>query len=433
MKTYRIETLGCKVNHYESQSLEEIFQKGGYQKVEEGQASDVTVVNTCTVTNLSDKKSRQAIRQAKRRSPQGLVVAMGCYSQVKPEEVAELEEVDLVLGTAHKGQILEEINRLKKERATPIEVEDMLDFGLFEDLHIHDQGAMTRAYMKVQDGCNQFCSYCIIPYARGRIRSRKMDQALEEARDLVASGYKEIVLTGIHIGSYGKDLEGDLGLIDLIEAMAKVEGLERIRLSSIEPMTISRDFLQRALDTGKLCDHFHLSLQSGSDTTLEAMNRKYRTEDYKRTVDLIREYMPHAGITTDIIVGFPGEEEVHFKETLDFAKEIGFARIHVFPYSPRTGTPAAARKDQVHGQVKKDRAKVLAQLAEDLQRDFVKREMPYRQSILFEEKIQDRVYGYTSNYIRVYAQTNKDLNNQVFYGKIKEEGLEPVEVIPWEG
>ncbi|MCD1146855.1 tRNA (N(6)-L-threonylcarbamoyladenosine(37)-C(2))-methylthiotransferase MtaB [Peptoniphilus sp. KCTC 25270] len=426
MNRFNTKTLGCKVNHYETEAIEEILEKSGFEKVSSEEPADVTIINTCTVTNMSDRKSRQIIRKAKRLSPNSVVVVLGCYAQVSPEEIEKIPEVDIIMGTSGREKLPEYIREVQMDQKQIIAVKDYVQSSEFESLSIENTSDRTRAYMKVQDGCNQYCSYCIIPYARGFIRSRDLEDSVAEAKRLQEQGFKEIVLTGIHVGSYGKDLEGDLQLIDLIEAIAKVEGIHRIRLSSVEPMTITGAFMKRYVDTKKGMDHFHLSLQSGCNKVLKEMNRKYTVEEYKEKVDLIRKYMPRAGITTDIIVGFPGETEEEFLETQEYVKEIGFSRIHVFPYSPRKGTPAAKRKDQIHGDEKQSRSHRLIETGEEMALEFIKKNVETPLETLFEMEEEGWIYGYTSNYIRVKAKAEKNRNNTLGRVKIKEVGTEPV-------
>ncbi len=418
MKTYFIETLGCKVNHYESEAVDELLQDEGFERVMDKFDADIVIINTCTVTNLSDRKSRQMIRRSKRENPVAMTIVMGCYTQTSPHEVLELDEVDLIIGTSGRENIVQQIRAFENNPQKSNTVVDLNEKYEFEELPVHSLEDRTRAYMKVQEGCNRFCSYCIIPYARGRIHSRSIENSVREAKRLAENGFKEIILTGIHIGSYGKDLDEDVGLIDLIESIAEVEEIERIRLSSIEPMTIDEEFLKRGLATGKLCDHFHLSLQSGCDRTLKEMNRRYTTEEYRKTVELIRKYMPYAGITTDIIVGFPGETEEDFNETMDFVREIGFSRIHVFSYSPREGTPAAKRTDQIHGDIKRDRSHKLTNLGHELEKDFIEKNRGRALEVLFEERVDNANEGYTTNYIRTRATSAEYLENQIKCVKI---------------
>lgn len=404
--TFNIITLGCKVNQYESEAVEEIFQARGYEKKENN--ADIYVINTCTVTNMSDRKSRQMISRARRDNPEAVIAVMGCYSQVKPEEVAAIEGVDVVLGSRNKEEVVDLCENVLQNKKAIDKVLSFSETKTIEELEISNQEAMTRAYMKIQDGCNMYCSYCLIPYARGNIASRDMDSIKEEARRLAQNGYKEIVLTGIHVASYGKDLRNGTSLIDVIEEVAKTEGIERIRLSSMEPRHITRDFLERMKATGKACDHFHLSLQSGSDDILRAMNRKYDTKIFKEKVNLIREVFPNAGLTTDIIVGFPTETEENHEETKDFVKDIKFAKTHLFKYSKRDGTKAASMKPEVDGNVKKVRLKELEAIEEVNRLNFLKNQIGKTLSVLFESKSDMEGYksGYSTNYLRVNVKAD---------------------------
>lgn len=413
MKRVTFHTLGCKVNQYETEAMEEIFKDRGYEIVENDEAADIYIINTCTVTNMSDRKSRQFMRRAKKLNKDAIIAAIGCYSQVSPEEVEAIEEVDIVVGTTNRDKIVE-LCELAMESSGKINiVEDIRMFKEFEEINIDNLKSKTRAYIKIQDGCNQFCSYCIIPYARGPIRSRKLEDIIRETERLAEQGFKEIVLTGIHVESYGKDL-GDIRLIDVIEEVARVDKIERIRLSSVEPRLITPEFLDRGIRTGKLCDHFHLSLQSGSDSVLDRMNRKYSTEEYRKNVELIREYMPDAGITTDIIVGFPEETDEEFTESYEFAREIGFSRLHVFKYSKREGTPAAEMKGQIDGNIKNERSDRLIALGDSMAEKFAEKFIGRKLQVLFEEddRFIDYVEGYTSNYIRVRVN-NPDLKGEM--------------------
>lgn len=325
-------TLGCKVNQYETEAMEELFENRNYELVVENDYADIYVINTCTVTNMSDRKSRQFIRKAKRINKDAVVAVVGCYSQVSPDEVEKIEDVDVIIGTSQRNKIVDlcEETMISKKKINI--VKPIKTYKEFEEIKIDQLRSKTRAFIKIQDGCNQFCSYCIIPYARGPIRSRNIVDVEKEVRNLAQAGFKEVVLTGIHIASYGKDLN-DISLVDVIDKISEVRGIERIRMSSVEPNLIDDEFMKRISANKKVCDHFHLSLQSGSDSVLKRMNRKYTTNEYRDKVLLIKKYMPNAGLTTDIIVGFPGETDEEFEETYDYVKEIGFSRIHVFKYS----------------------------------------------------------------------------------------------------
>lgn len=422
MNTVAFYTLGCKVNQYETDAMEELFEKKGYKIVNENDIADVYVINTCTVTNLSDRKSRQFISRAKKKNKDALIAVVGCYSQVAPEEVSKIEGVDVIIGTTDRNKIVELCEKAKVNKEKINIVRNIKTQKEFESINIQDIKSKTRAYIKIQDGCNQFCSYCIIPYARGPIRSRDLDDIIKETRNLAEAGFKEIVLTGIHVASYGKDKK-NISLIEVLEEVGKIDKIERIRLSSIEPTLIDHEFMERIIKIGKVCDHFHLSLQSGSPTVLKRMNRKYTPEEYRNIVNIIRQYMPNAGITTDIIVGFPGETDEEFKETYDFVREIGFSRIHVFKYSPRRGTPAAKYENQVDGNVKNIRSEKLISLGEELMKRFNSNFIGATLSVLFEEKSkkdEDLMEGYTTNYIRVKAKKDLSLIGEIVDVKIKE-------------
>lgn len=422
MNTVAFYTLGCKVNQYETEAMEEIFEKEGYKIVNENEIADIYVINTCTVTNLSDRKSRQFISKAKKNNKDALIAVVGCYSQVAPEEVSKIEGVDVIIGTTDRNKIVELCEKAKVNKEKINVVKNIRTQKEFETINIKDIKSKTRAYIKIQDGCNQFCSYCIIPYARGPIRSRDLDDIIKETKKLAEAGFKEIVLTGIHVASYGKDKK-DISLIEVLEEIGKIDKIQRIRLSSIEPTLIDHDFMERIVKIGKVCDHFHLSLQSGSPTVLKRMNRKYTPEEYKNIVDIIRQYMPNAGITTDIIVGFPGETEEEFNETYEFVKEIGFSRIHVFKYSPRRGTPAAKHENQVDGNIKSIRSERLISLGEEQMKKFNSNFIDATLSVLFEEKSkkdENFMEGYTSNYIRVKAKKDLSLIGSIVNVNIKE-------------
>lgn len=407
-------TLGCKVNQYETEAMTELFLKNDYDIVSSDEFADVYVINTCTVTNLSDKKSRQFIRRSRNKNSEAVIAVVGCYSQVSPEEISKIEEVDIILGTDNRNKLVEICEDFMKDKNKVNLVSDIMKVREFEELRIDDVEGKTRAFLKVQDGCNQYCSYCIIPYARGSIRSRKIDSIVREVKRLAQSGFKEVVLTGIHIASYGKDL-GDERLIDLIEAIHETEGLERIRLGSLEPTLITDDFMKRLSSLKKVCNHFHLSLQSGSDTVLQRMNRKYTTDEYKSIVGTIRQYMSDVAFTTDIIVGFPEETEQEFLETCEFVKTIGFSKVHVFQYSPRKGTPAAQLK-QLDGNIKHDRSKKLISLSENLTKEFNEKFIGEQLEVLFENKSKfkdDHIEGYTTNYIRVICTGDESLEGLI--------------------
>lgn len=405
--------LGCKVNQYESEAIAELFAEKGYEIVGIDEEADVYVINTCTVTNFGDKKSRQLIRKVKRQNENAIVAVVGCYAQTAPQELMKVEGVNLVIGTKDRAQIVEMVENYDVSRGVENHVTDIMKERVFEPLSIQKLANRTRAYLKIQDGCSQYCSYCIIPYARGPIRSREPQEVLAEVKRLADNGFKEVVLTGIHVASYGKDRR-DTSLLEILRQVHEVEGIERIRFSSIEPNVVTEEFAQAMAELPKVCDHFHLSLQSGCDKTLKEMNRKYDTEKYRQAAATLRKYLPHVALTTDIIVGFPGETEEDFQASYDFAKEIGFAKIHVFPYSPKRGTPAASRKDQLPNAVKSERSHKLITLSDQMAADFLREYVGQDVEVLYERMVEDGVYeGHTTNYIKVCGRSEKDLTNQI--------------------
>ena len=403
-------TLGCKVNGYESQAMLEQFERAGWSIVDPDQTADVYLVNTCTVTQIAAHKSRQILHRMRRQNPDAMIVACGCYADQKEQRKEDTSDLaDLIVTNREKPQI---VTLVEARMDLPIQ-EDGRDF------YISSSGAHTRAFLKVQDGCRQFCSYCIIPYVRGPLVSKPLPDAVKEAQMLVASGCREIVLTGIHLSSYGRDLAEDIGLADLILAMEAIEGLDRIRLGSLEVGLIDETFISKVRECSTLCPHFHLSLQSGCDMTLKAMNRRYTSEQFMEAVVRIRAAFPDAAITTDVIVGFPGETEEDFEASLQFVKDVGFADLHVFPYSPREGTVAARRNDQVEAAVKQERSKRMIVLGHDLQMQFWSKYVGKEVQVLTEEyDPEQQVWiGYTPNYLRVHV-----------HGSIKRNQLIPVKI-----
>ena len=414
MKKVKFSTLGCKVNQYETEAMAELFVKNGYE-ITEDYNCDVFVLNTCTVTNLSDRKSRQQISKIRSENSDAIIAVVGCYSQVSPDEIENIEGVNVILGTKYRKEIVELCELAKSSNKIINKVENIGKNREFEELTINTEHSMTRAYIKIQEGCSQFCSYCIIPYARGPIRSRNIRDIVLEAKRLADNGFKEIVLTGIHVASYGKDLENDdIGLIDVIEDIGQIDKIKRIRLSSLEPRIVDKQFLDRLSKVEQFCDHFHLSLQSGSDSILQSMNRKYDTDLYEKTINLIRKYYPNAAITTDIIVGFPGETDEDFEKTLDFVDKIQFSKIHVFKYSNRKGTVASKMKNQVSGVVKEERSKLLIEKSKYYTDKFLDNMLNEPIKVLFESKNDDGyIKGYTTNYIRVKREYNPNLSNKI--------------------
>ncbi len=422
MKRVSIFTLGCKVNQYETEAMEELFQQRGYDIVENGKEAEVYVINTCTVTSLGDRKSRQFIRRAKKLNENSVVAVVGCYAQMSPGEVENMKDVDVIIGTVGREKVVDLCEEAMKNKKKINIVGDIKKFRKFEDLNINEVKLRTRAYIKIQDGCNQYCSYCIIPYARGPVRSRSLESILKEAERLRDKGFKEIILTGIHIASYGKDLK-DVDLLNVLEELDRIEGIERIRLGSLEPTLIDEKFMNKVSSMKKICNHFHISLQSGSDSVLKRMNRKYSVEQYKKIVNIIRYYMKDVGITTDIIVGFPGETEEEFKETCNFVREIGFSRIHVFKYSQREGTPASKFKSQIDGYVKHERSEILIKIGNEMRKDFEEKFIGKSMPVLYEEDAKDKkgyVEGYTTNYMRVISKNRKSLKGKIVSTKIIE-------------
>ena len=405
MKKVAFCTLGCKVNQYETNAMEEKFIKAGYEIVDFEQKADIYVINTCTVTNMSDKKSRQMIRRAKQLNTNSIVVAVGCYAQVSKEKLEEIEELDLILGNNEKKEIVQYIEKFQKEKI--VHLEDVMSQNEFVDFGTTVHMDKTRAVIKVQDGCDRFCSYCIIPYARGRVRSRKLESVIEEIKTLATKGVKEVVITGIHIASYGKDFKENIGLIDLLEEINKIVGIERIRLGSLEPTIIDEKFLERLSKLDKICHHFHLSLQSGCDETLKRMNRKYTISEFEKVVQLLRSTYKDVILTTDIIVGFPGETEEEFNTTYEFLKKICFYKMHVFKYSRRKGTKADKMENQINPQVQEERSKKLLELSDENQEKYNKAYIGKTVEVLFEEKQGEYIKGHTENYLLVNVKSDE--------------------------
>lgn len=420
MKKIAFFTLGCKVNQYETEAISEMFRNDGYEVVDFEQFADVYVINTCTVTNLSDRKSRQMIRRAKKTNENSIVAVVGCYAQTSPEEVMSIPGVNLVMGTNEKGKILENIKKLEEGKNNINLVKDIMKTREFEELGVEVYKERTRAFIKIQEGCSQFCSYCIIPYARGPIRSRPVEYILNEVRKLALNGYKEIVLTGIHIASYGKDLK-TTSLLDIIRKVHEIDGVERIRLGSIEPTTITDEFVNEITRLHKVCPHFHISLQSGCDRTLKRMNRRYTTDEYRSSIELIRANIKDVSITTDVMVGFPGETDEEFLETVKFLEEISFAAMHVFKYSRRKGTPAAEFKDQVSPEKKEERSNTLIQMSSRKNGEFNRSFEGRIMEVLLEQEVKGQngmVEGLTPNYIRVLCEGQPDLCGKILKVKM---------------
>jgi len=404
-------TLGCKVNQYETEVMLEQFENKNYDIVKNSDFADIYIINTCTVTHLSDKKSRQMIRKAKKLNENALVVAVGCYAQISPGVLSGMKEVDLILGNIDKNKIIDIIESHEKIKNRVL-VYDIYHINEYEKMEIHDVMDRTRAFVKIQDGCNQYCSYCIIPYARGKIRSRDKESIYREIENLAKKGYKEIVFTGIHIASYGVD-NNDIKLFELAEYVHNIKGIERIRIGSLEQNIIDDKFLNIAPKLDKLCKHFHLSLQSGSDSVLKRMNRNYTSDEYLDKINMIRKIFPKASITTDIIVGFPGETDDEFKETLEFVKTVKFSDVHVFKFSKREGTKAAVMQDQIEGMIKSERSEKLINLVNGFRFKFYQQFINEKIDVLFETKQGEFLIGHTNEYIKVKVKTDKELLNEI--------------------
>ena len=422
MKKAALHNLGCKVNAYETEAMQHLLEEAGYEIVPFTQKADVYVINTCSVTNMADRKSRQMLHKAKKNNPDSIVVATGCYVQTSEKEVLNDLSVDIVIGNDRKHDLVRLLEEYSLDSVNDT-VDDINDGKHdFEELFIDQTKEHTRAFIKVQDGCNQFCSYCIIPYARGRVRSRRFENVIAEVERLAANGFKEVVLTGIHLSSYGVDFEEATGLLELIQAVNAVKGIERIRLGSLEPKIVTEHFASELSKLDKICPHFHLSLQSGCDATLKRMNRKYTTKEYERGCELLRKYFVHPSITTDVIVGFPGETEEEFEQTEAYLEHIHFYEMHIFKYSKRKGTRAAVMPDQIDEQIKAARSEKLIALGHDMSKEFRKFYIGKNEEVLFEEKavIGDKEYfvGYTKEYVKVAKKTDENLENQIVSGRI---------------
>ena len=403
-KTVEFCTLGCKVNQYETNAMKQKMIEAGYEIVEFEETADVYVVNTCTVTNMSDRKSRQMIRRAKEHNENAILVVTGCYVQVAKEELESIEEIDIVLGNQEKKDILSyiEARQVQKQKS----ISDILHEKTFAEFGVTTYTDKTRAVIKVQDGCDRFCSYCIIPYARGRIRSRKPQDVVSEIQEIAKKGITEVVITGIHLASYGRECTPQISLIDLLKQINKVQGIKRIRLGSLEPTLMQKEFIEELVKLEKICGHFHLSLQSGCNETLQRMNRRYTKEEFEEGIRLLRKNFPNASLTTDIIVGFPGETQEEFQETYEFLKKVKFYKMHIFKYSPRKGTKAATMPNQIEGKMKEERSKKLIELSNQNQEKQNRNYLGKEVEVLLEEQEGEYIKGHTSNYIMVYVKTD---------------------------
>ena len=443
-KTVSFYTLGCKVNQYETNAMEQQFIKNNYEIVENTQKADIYIINTCTVTNMAERKSRQMLRRVKEINPSAVLVVCGCYAQVAKNELEQIPEIDIILGINEKNEIVQIVENYmekmaeKDKRSQEAEIDDVSKQKEFLDFGDVTYTEKNRAVVKVQDGCNMFCSYCIIPYARGRIRSRKIESVVSEIEKIAKEGIKEVVITGIHVASYGKDFDNEntskkIRLIDLLEAINKIDGIDRIRLSSLEPTIVDEEFATRLSKLDKICDHFHLSLQSGCDETLKRMNRKYTTQIYRDAVATLRKYYPEASFTTDVIVGFPGETDEEFAKTYEFLKEIDFYRLHVFKYSPRRGTVAEKMPNQIDGNKKEERSNKLIELSNSTENKHNQSYIGKTVKVLFEEFEDGFFKGHTTNYMMVKVAGEEEQSdkfvNKILDVKIKENNDETRELI----
>ena len=426
MRTAALHNLGCKVNSYETEAMQQLLEEAGYEIVSFHEKADVYIINTCSVTNIADRKSRQMLHRAKKQNPEAVVVAAGCYVQSAAEELKADLAVDVIIGNNKKQDLVPILEEYFKDRTDSSHVIEINETHEYERLSIHKIADHTRAFLKVQDGCNQFCSYCIIPYTRGRVRSRRPEEVVAEVRELAAAGYQEVVLTGIHLSSYGVDFKEEEreNLLSLIRQVHEVEGIRRIRLGSLEPRIITDDFAKVLASMPKFCPHFHLSLQSGCDETLKRMNRHYTTEEYAAGCDILRRYFDNPAITTDVIVGFPGETEEEFEATKAFLERIGFYEMHIFKYSRRAGTRADRMPEQVPEQIKNVRSEALLLLEKQMSKAYRESFLGKKKTVLLEEKteIGGRAYmiGHTMEYVKAVVPYADDLKNKMTEGVLKE-------------
>ncbi|MFC4404171.1 tRNA (N(6)-L-threonylcarbamoyladenosine(37)-C(2))-methylthiotransferase MtaB [Gracilibacillus xinjiangensis] len=426
MPTVAFHTLGCKVNHYETEGIWQKFKNKGYERVEFDHHADVYVINTCTVTNTGDKKSRQVIRRAIRSNPEGIVCVTGCYAQTSPGEIMEIPGVDIVVGTQDRGKMIQYIEEHQEHRQPINGVSNIMKNRVFEEMDVPAFTDRTRASLKIQEGCNNFCTFCIIPWSRGLLRSREPENVLKQAQQLVDAGYKEVVLTGIHTAGYGEDMK-DYNFAQLLRDLeSKVDGLKRIRISSIEASQITDEVIEVLDQSEKVVPHLHIPLQAGSDTVLERMRRKYSTDFYRKRVEKIQQALPKLAITSDVIVGFPGETDEEFKETVDFIKEIGYSELHVFPFSRRTGTPAARMDNQVDEDVKNERVQQLINLSNEQALAYAKQFEDQVIEVIPEETADEEnphmLVGYSDNYLKVKFEGTQDMIGEIVRVKITNAG-----------
>lgn len=424
MKKVALHNLGCKVNAYETEAMQEMLEHAGYEIVPFQEGADIYVINTCTVTNIADRKSRQMLHRARKMNPDAVVVAAGCYVQAQAEKQVIDPCIDIVLGNNKKQDLLTALQAYEEAHGDLREVIDINHTKEYENLHLTKQGEHTRAYIKVQDGCNQFCSYCIIPYARGRVRSRAKEDVVAEVTDLAKNGYQEVVLTGIHLSSYGIDFENEDNLLSLIRAVHEIEGIKRIRLGSLEPRIITEEFVQAIAALPKMCPHFHLSLQSGCNETLKRMNRRYTSEEFYEKCEILRKYFEKPALTTDVIVGFPQETEEEFETTYEFLKKICFYETHIFKYSKREGTKAAVMQGQMPEQIKAKRSARLIELGEKNRRAYEESFLGKTVEVLVEEKSdvngKEMWTGHTKEYMKIALESEKNLQNCILNVQIKD-------------
>lgn len=424
-KKVALHNLGCKVNAYETEAMQQLLEAAGYEIVPFAPGADVYVINTCTVTNIADRKSRQMLHKAKKMNPEAVVVAAGCYVQAGKEKAEADPSIDLIIGNNKKQDLISVLEQYLETKERREEMIDISHTKEYEELQIDRTEEHTRAYIKVQDGCNQFCTYCVIPYARGRVRSRKTADVVREVERLAISGCQEVVLTGIHLSSYGVDRKEDgETLLSLIQAVHQVEGIKRIRLGSLEPGIVTEEFAKELSQLKKVCPHFHLSLQSGCTDTLKRMNRRYTAQEYAEKCEILRKYFSCPALTTDVITGFPGETEEEFSQSRDFVEKIGFYETHIFPYSRREGTKAAGMPEQLPEGVKKERSRVLIEIGMKHQREFMEKFLGQKREVLFEERqdIQGTAYwvGHTMEYLKVAVVSDEDLGNRILEVKLEE-------------
>ena len=419
MKKVAFYTLGCKVNQYETNAMIQKFINSGYQVVEIEEKPDIAIVNTCTVTNMSDRKSRQILRRIKEQNEKSIIVAVGCYVQVAKEEIEKIDEIDLALGNNEKNDIVTYVEKYIKNKEKQVNIADVMKQKEFLEFGTIIYNEKTRAVIKIQDGCDRFCSYCIIPYARGRVRSRKPEDIIKEITEISRKGIKEVVITGIHIASYGKDFKPQIPLIELLSKINEIKGIERIRLGSLEPTIITEEFVDKLKNLEKICHHFHLSLQSGCNETLKRMNRRYTTQEFREVVKILRREYKDVNLTTDIIVGFPGETEREFEETYKFLSEVKFYKMHVFKYSPRKGTKAAEMEGQIDGNIKEMRSKKLIELSNKNEFEYNQKYIGKNLEVLFEEENNEIYNGHTNNYILVKTVSKNNLENTIKKVKIE--------------